>query len=220
MLPLLKYNIHRNPQCLLKKSENEEWDRCICVHGEAHAGKEKIFRRTCFAGVEETVFVLGCGGEVCVSVDKDNEIAYEEICTLVSPLCRMLEYLKTFCTENEIEITDNETVSLAVRFIQRNFYNNISVQDVAEHCACSVSSISHLFTSHIGKSIVEYVNMLRISYAKELLQNGGLRITAIAQKCGFSDYNYFSIRFKKETGISPSAYRKQSKARKTENNGA
>ena len=48
----------------------------------------------------------------------------------------------------------------------------------------------------------------RIQKAKELLRDESLSVEAIAEQVGYNDYFYFTKVFKKNTGISPSKYRK------------
>ena len=206
MQPLLEFNIHRNPKCLLIKSENELWNKCIKQHRNDINANNDVITRTCYAGVEEEVFFLQCGGTVCVS--KAANADKEAIRVLVNPLCRMIEYLRSISPEPDIEVSDNELVSRIIHFVQRNFYNQISNEDIAKFCSCSVSTVCHLFKKSKGISIRKYIVNLRMNYAKELLRTSSLSITVIAQKCGFSDYNYFAVSFKSETGISPSEYRK------------
>ena len=56
--------------------------------------------------------------------------------------------------------------------------------------------------------IAEYIRKTRISAAKKMLaQNES--VSAVARKSGFEDYNYFSKVFKRETGLSPSQYKKK-----------
>lgn len=206
MLPLLEYNIHKNPVCLIVKSDNEAWDKCIRLHNNEIDERTDVKFRICHAGVEEAVFFLACGGTVCMS--SDEKIDIKKLTVLANPLCRMLEYLKLLCPNDEFEVTDNELVNCAIKFIRRNFYNLISNHDIAKACSCSVSTLCHLFKKFNGISVHKYIADLRMSYAKELLKTSNLSVTSIAQKSGFSDYNYFAGKFKKEFGISPSQYRK------------
>lgn len=206
MMPLLDLNIHKNPKCLLVKSDNDSWERCIRLHSGENHEETQMRLRTCFAGVEEAIFGLECGGTVCISTAE--KIDEERLGALVNPLCRMVEYLKMICPKDDFEITDNELVNRAIKFIQRNFYNHISNEEIAGVCSCSVSTLCHLFKKFKGISVRKYICDLRISYAKELLKESNLSITLISYKTGFSDYNYFAGKFKKETGFSPSEYRR------------
>ena len=77
------------------------------------------------------------------------------------------------------------------------------------------SHITNLFTAEEGQSIQSYFNKLKIEKAKELLEYDELSIAEIAYQLGFSTAAYLSTSFKKQTGITPSEYKKmQIKGRK------
>ena len=57
--------------------------------------------------------------------------------------------------------------------------------------------------------IREYITVLRIEDAKELLTRSNLTVSEIAYAVGFSDSNYFSSQFKQAVGVSPLCYKKK-----------
>ena len=59
-------------------------------------------------------------------------------------------------------------------------------------------------------TIVDFVNKTRIENSCKLLENTDLHISAISEKVGIFDYNYFSRMFKKYIGKTPTQYRKES----------
>ena len=63
------------------------------------------------------------------------------------------------------------------------------------------------FAQETGYTFTEYLTMLRISKAQELLKATDLRSSKIAQAVGYTDPHYFSYLFKKRTGLTPSEYR-------------
>ncbi|MGL4736451.1 MAG: response regulator transcription factor [Cellulosilyticaceae bacterium] len=94
-------------------------------------------------------------------------------------------------------------------FIQAHITEPITNQDLSEHFGLVPTYISKLFKTYKGSSPSEYMMMLRIEKAKEmLLQNPDLLSKDIAQIVGYSDPLYFSRVFKKSTGMYPSEYRK------------
>ncbi len=70
------------------------------------------------------------------------------------------------------------------------------------------SHITNLFTAEEGQSIQSYFNKLKIEKAKELLEYDELSIAEVAYQLGFSTAAYLSTSFKKQTGITPSEYKK------------
>lgn len=84
---------------------------------------------------------------------------------------------------------------------------NITLEDLARHAVMSKSSLNRLFLKAMGKSPVDSLIGFRVDRAKALLCDPSLNISEIALRCGFGDSNYFSRRFRLETGISPRDYR-------------
>ena len=62
------------------------------------------------------------------------------------------------------------------------------------------------FKEEYGTSPQKYITHLKIRYAKELIYIGYYSLKEIALMSGYTDYKYFSTKFKKHTGLSPSDY--------------
>lgn len=93
-------------------------------------------------------------------------------------------------------------------YINQNFYNNLSLQNISKYCYCSKSYISHIFKKSTGLSLSEYIIRIRLREAKMMLVNTEQTITRIALLNGFNDSSYFTKVFKKINGITPSKFRK------------
>lgn len=97
-----------------------------------------------------------------------------------------------------------------VLFMKENIYNNISLDEIAKKKNISVSYIKFLFKMYSGTAPKVYYSKLRCNEAIELLSKG-FSPTEISHLMNFSSPNYFSIFFKKMTGISPKKYIHQNK---------
>lgn len=95
----------------------------------------------------------------------------------------------------------------AINYIERNFTNEISIEGISQMHAISQSYFSYLFKSITSKTLVAYINSLRISKAMELLKNSDKRIIDICFETGFNNVNHFNRLFKQYTGFSPKTYR-------------
>lgn len=93
-------------------------------------------------------------------------------------------------------------------FIDHNYQNDLSLYDIASRFHVSREYVSRKFKQKHGINIPEYMNRIRISNAKILLQNPGMKIARIAEMVGFKNEKYFSLVFKKQEGISPKEFRK------------
>lgn len=85
-----------------------------------------------------------------------------------------------------------------------------SLEKMASASGYSVSRFCYLYKSCFGISPCRDLVQMRVEKAKKLLVYSGLSIGIIAQYCGFSSDHHFSYTFKKETGVTPMQYRKQS----------
>ena len=97
----------------------------------------------------------------------------------------------------------------AMAYIHEHFAEPIGREDAAQYVGVSEGYLSRCFTQETGLSLIHYLTRYRIQQAKQLLSSGVLPVTEIALKVGFSDGNYFSRAFRKETGVSPLAYRRK-----------
>ena len=91
-------------------------------------------------------------------------------------------------------------------YIHDNYQKSINLETVAKYVNLHPSYCSTIFKQNEGKSVTEYINLLRINQAKELLDTTPLRIGEIGLRCGIPDPYYFSRVFNKICGISPTQY--------------
>lgn len=103
-------------------------------------------------------------------------------------------------------------IDTALEFISNNFTDDtISLNTVAENVYVHPSHLSRVFSQQMNCRFRSYINMLRISLAKELLAETNMSIGEICREVGFSDQSYFDKVFKQHQEITPSQYRKQLK---------
>lgn len=96
----------------------------------------------------------------------------------------------------------------ALRYIQLNYQENISIQDIADYIGITRSYLHSIFTQKENLSPQKFLMNFRIAKAKELLSSTDTLIKDIALKVGYSDSLGFSKIFHNLTGLSPSQYRK------------
>jgi two-component system response regulator YesN len=92
-------------------------------------------------------------------------------------------------------------------YIAENYQDGITLSEMARKFNLSSSHLSNLFHEETGESFSDYLNMIRLNKAKELLKTTDDKIYQIADRLGFNDAYYFSSWFKKLVGASPTTYR-------------
>ncbi len=109
------------------------------------------------------------------------------------------------------DLKDNkhyEKIEESKKYINEHYSDaNLCAGMIAEYLNYSTNYFSKVFKSITGFYINDYIRQIRISKSQELLLNSDMTITAIALETGFSNQNYFYSIFKKETGLTPAAYR-------------
>ena len=96
----------------------------------------------------------------------------------------------------------------AKQYIYDHFSQNITLEDISGQIGFNPTYFSTLFKKETGKNFLEYVTELRIQKAKNYLIQTDYDIAEIAASVGYGDLKYFSKLFRKNTGLSPSEFRK------------
>ena len=99
-----------------------------------------------------------------------------------------------------------EEIGKACTFIEQHFTERICLEQICQHANLSKSTLLRSFTKSKGVTPYRYLETLRISEAKKLLENGATPIEAALQT-GFSDQSHFTNYFNSFLGLSPGMYR-------------
>ncbi|MCD8148538.1 MAG: response regulator [Clostridiales bacterium] len=129
----------------------------------------------------------------------------EEQKTLVKHLSLELKQL----TAGQNEAAPSRMIQAALEYINQHFSENISLQEVADNINISKNYLCDIFKKEIGVTFINYVTGLRIEKAKDYLRNSDMKMYEVSAAVGYNDYAYFSQIFKKNTGVTLSAYRKK-----------
>jgi len=98
-------------------------------------------------------------------------------------------------------------------YIDNHFKDpDLKLSDVASFINLSPSHFSTVFRKEFGETFSNYLSKIRINRAKELLRTTSLQCSEVAVQSGYNDPHYFSVVFKKNTGVTPQYFRKQSQS--------
>lgn len=97
-----------------------------------------------------------------------------------------------------------------LHYIQHNYQKNLKLETLAPLFGYNSSYLGRLFAKKLNVNFNSYLDQVRISKAKELLDDGSLKVYEIAKRVGYSNVDYFHRKFKKYEGTSPAEYRKRS----------
>ncbi len=124
-------------------------------------------------------------------------------------------FLDSFVSSSASIITKNSNglrdfyIKEAVAFIEQNFQNPITIEEIAKFCGLNRSYFGKIFHKSIGKSPQDFLISYRMTKAAELLKLTSLSIADVGNAVGYENQLHFSRAFKHVYGISPRQWRNE-----------
>ena len=163
--------------------------------------------------VKKTCFDIGSGAYFSYMMEK-GEVGDNKIDLLIIPLknCNCDDAIKItrdFIMQMlKVDIREShEIIGKAKAYIKEHLNEEISVYSIAEMLYLTPTYFSKLFKNSAGEGCNSYIIRKRIEKAKLLLETTSMKTGKIAALVGYKDTNYFSLAFKKQTGMSPTEFR-------------
>lgn len=110
--------------------------------------------------------------------------------------------------ENKVEKT-SMFISDAISYISDHYMEPIRIENLAAQCHISETHFRRLFSNYMSIGPLEYINLVRIQNACEMLKKTDEMVSDIAYKCGFGVLSTFNRNFKQVMGCSPYEWRKK-----------
>lgn len=118
------------------------------------------------------------------------------------------EDLPTDLPENHMQKKESKSVVEDImEYIQKHYYENINVSELAEMYYLNDTYLSTLFKEKTGWTLKSYLESVRIEKAKSMLKSRDYTIAYVASAVGYTDPNYFSKVFKRYTDLTPRQFR-------------
>ncbi len=111
----------------------------------------------------------------------------------------------------ETKPQDSDKIDTIYKYINNNFKNHISLEEIADEVSMTVPAFCRYFKKATSKTFTKLVNEFRVVHATKLLSESQMTITDICFECGFNNFSHFNKLFKEFTGKSASAYRNKMK---------
>jgi transcriptional regulator GlxA family with amidase domain len=160
--------------------------RLLCSGGVYAAIDLSLYLVEKFCGHE---IALQCAKSLLVSMPRSRQSGYS-----VVPLSRPH-------SDDKIRQTEE--------YLQQHFDRDVSIDSLADRIGMGPRNFIRRFKAATGRLPGAYVQMLRVSAAKELLEHGAASIQTVCSKSGYADIAFFRRLFKRHTGMTPAEYRKR-----------
>ncbi|MHA6482601.1 helix-turn-helix domain-containing protein [Paenibacillus sp. strain BS8-2] len=192
--------------------EWRDWEQETCADAKRQA-REAAFEQTkptvdeLFRGKSElAVPVNGRLAFICRSIDENRRSR--------DPLKRWRAELDTneliYYLLSESEDSCKDTTEMALErvkaFMQERFHEDLSIERLASVAELSAKYFVDVFKKTYGVSAIDYLTNVRMDEAKRLLLRQNMLMKEVAHQVGYADEFYFSRKFKKFAGMSPTAF--------------
>ena len=170
----------------------------------------------CVISAQESPEALQLVGQVIDELNHKETYHQDVVRFLLSALFMVL--LRIQPKHPSVRYTQSRDIGIvapAISCISEEYMNDVTVEKLAELCHVSVSHFRRLFKQVIGWSPQEYLQMVRIDHACELLYNCDYSVTEVAVRVGYPSSSSLTRQFNRMYGTSPNRWRK--KTRKEEN---
>ena len=104
--------------------------------------------------------------------------------------------------------SENAIIRGAQQYISKRVREKLSVPQVAKNVDVSASYLTALFHKHLQISPGEYIRRIKLQESKQMIREGRMNLTQIANTLHYSTIHHFSRQFKEKFGITPSEYAK------------
>lgn len=161
--------------------------------------------------------IIDEGAPLFRHVGPDSDYSGMELCdgATAADLQRLKNRLELFLLDlTEADGTHREKSAHTEEYrsicawIDAHLDTHFTLKDIAAHSNISTSKLKLLFHEQYGGGVSAFITERRIASAKVLIAAGHLNFTEIAERLGFGTVHYFSRVFRRQTGMSPSEYRR------------
>lgn len=217
----IRENVQLNKKC--RESDEGAFKKC--------SEKKDVVIYKCHAGLHEAAMPIKNGERIIGYImfgqitDIKDKSVFAELCeeigakygvecspsgikyknkSQIKAAAKLLEMCTNYIILKEmLALRSTRVTEAAKEYIAENIAGEISVDDICKYAYISRTKLYEAFRRDCGIGIAAYIKEERLKYARELLRTTQLSVGEIAEKAGFSDYNYFSRVFKKRFGVSP-----------------
>lgn len=102
---------------------------------------------------------------------------------------------------------EDEEIKKAQDFIEQNYQEKISVDQLADYCAVGRRSFERRFKKATNNTVAEYIQRVKVEAAKRSFENSRKNINEVMYDVGYTDTKAFRTVFKRITGLTPIEYR-------------
>ncbi len=196
--------------------EMDGMELCRQIKTDQRISHIPVILLTAHAAEEQQLQGYEIGADAYITKPFQLEILTVRIQNLIRQQEQLRKKMQRFVDvqPSEVKITslDEQLIKKAIELVEENISNaEFSVEDLSHALAMSRVYLYKKLLALTGKTPIEFIRVMRLKRAAQLLEKSQLTIAEIAYKVGFNNPKYFAKYFREEFGMLPTAYQKKSK---------
>jgi len=187
----------------------DEFRQTLCASG----GTPEKIKVMCITAVMEirSRLVKNIGEKKTVQFISDEFIAKIGERSSLFDIIELLKKTFTELSHTYFGRTTKSTMERVVQYIRSNYSRELRLEQLANIFGYNSAYLGKVFHQYTGENFNNYLDRIRITEAKRLLETDEYKVYEVAEMVGYSNINYFHNKFKKYVGISPLSYKRQSR---------
>ena len=190
-------------------ADGEEAPRLVCISFDAEGIKWQKLTRRKFASCQRAVFLLR---QMLTEQERMEPGAEDMIFSLLSQLLLTLQRQAGAAKEKLQSAysvqSEHEVIRRAQDYVAQHVREKLTVPIVAQGTGVSASYLTALFQKHLQLSPGEYIRRIKLQESRQMIREGNMNFTQIAETLHYSTIHQFSRQFKEKFGITPTQYAK------------
>ncbi len=166
-----------------------------------------------FLNLKENEIIVKTIAEIFNKYDEKLNYYKEKIMALSYFAVLEMNSLPKFGEDYLLDKNEEEMLK-ALKYIDRNFEEDIKISDIAKVCNMSEPYFRKKFKETVGASPLDHLNYVRINKACTMLTSTNDAVISIALACGYTSVSTFNRNFYRYIGISPSKFRQNNKSKR------
>lgn len=164
-----------------------------------------LIHAVCMENAEDFAKRINC---IIEETKQNNITAHIRISSHIHSVFNAVCFASLENDHASIRHNDTDDMSIVVEYIENNYYNPITVDDMIRNIPVSKYHFIRRFKRTMGVTPYSYLTNYRINMSKNLLRSTDKSVSEIAERCGYLDTSNFIEHFKRHTGQKPLQYRR------------
>ncbi|EOS23419.1 hypothetical protein C806_02924 [Lachnospiraceae bacterium 3-1] len=192
----------KNPD--LVREQNKKFISCICSLEKV----SRLYIQNLLYSIVKAVYDI-VPGTVYEKVLILAEALFQEndLKTMLKEYERIIEFMMD-SLENE-KVDESRIVQNIKNLVEKEYMKDISLNYVADKVNLAPAYVSYIFKKETNQTLVKFITDVKMQKAKQLLEEGNLKIVQIGRACGYGNQSYFNRLFKNYYGVTPKQYREK-----------